>query len=247
MLRVLSLGAGVQSTTIALLAEHGEVPPIDMAVFADTHWETDEVYRNLDWIEERISYRLVRASAGSLREASLIGASGGAPWYANGGRGMLRRQCTSAFKVRVVQREIRKALGIGGITAKQDVRLVLGISTDEAHRMKDSRVNGITHEYPLIDLGMSRTDCLAWMVRQGFPEPPRSACVNCPYRTDANWAAMRANDPKSWAQACADDRRLAERGLHSHRSGELLENVKLDVDESTGDLFGEECEGMCGV
>jgi hypothetical protein len=39
-LRVLSLGAGVQSTTLALLAAHGEVGPMpDCAIFADTRWE----------------------------------------------------------------------------------------------------------------------------------------------------------------------------------------------------------------
>lgn len=34
-LRVLSLGAGVQSSTLALMIEHGELPPIDAAVFAN--------------------------------------------------------------------------------------------------------------------------------------------------------------------------------------------------------------------
>ena len=39
-LRVLSLGAGVQSTTLALMAAHGEIGPMpDCAIFADTGWE----------------------------------------------------------------------------------------------------------------------------------------------------------------------------------------------------------------
>ena len=39
-LRVLSLGAGVQSTTLALMAAHGEIGPMpDAAIFADTGWE----------------------------------------------------------------------------------------------------------------------------------------------------------------------------------------------------------------
>ena len=37
MLEVISLGAGVQSTTMALMAAHGEIEPIpDYAVLADT-------------------------------------------------------------------------------------------------------------------------------------------------------------------------------------------------------------------
>jgi hypothetical protein len=34
-LRVLSLGAGVQSTTVALMIEKGEIPKVDCAIFAD--------------------------------------------------------------------------------------------------------------------------------------------------------------------------------------------------------------------
>lgn len=38
-LRALSLGAGVQSTTMALMAAHGEIGPMpDCAIFADTGW-----------------------------------------------------------------------------------------------------------------------------------------------------------------------------------------------------------------
>ena len=42
MLRILSLGAGVQSTTLALMAAHGEVEAPDCAIFADTGWEPPE-------------------------------------------------------------------------------------------------------------------------------------------------------------------------------------------------------------
>lgn len=43
-LRLLSLGAGVQSTTLALLALDGTLPGLDGAVFADTGWEPAAVY-----------------------------------------------------------------------------------------------------------------------------------------------------------------------------------------------------------
>lgn len=38
-LKILSLGAGVQSTTLLLLAERGELERPDRAIFADTGWE----------------------------------------------------------------------------------------------------------------------------------------------------------------------------------------------------------------
>ena len=40
LLHVISLGAGVQSTTMALMAAHGEITPMpDCAIFADTQAE----------------------------------------------------------------------------------------------------------------------------------------------------------------------------------------------------------------
>jgi hypothetical protein len=50
-LNILSLGAGVQSTTLALMAAHGEIGPMpDCAIFADTQAEPGHVYRHLEWM-----------------------------------------------------------------------------------------------------------------------------------------------------------------------------------------------------
>lgn len=50
-LRVISLGAGVQSTTMALMAAHGEIGPMpDAAIFADTGDEPEAVYAHLRWL-----------------------------------------------------------------------------------------------------------------------------------------------------------------------------------------------------
>jgi hypothetical protein len=57
-LRVLSLGAGVQSTTVALMIEKGEIPKVDCAIFADVKAEPQEVYKHLDWLKTELSYPL---------------------------------------------------------------------------------------------------------------------------------------------------------------------------------------------
>ena len=54
MMRILSLGAGVQSSTLALMIAHGELPPVTAAVFADTQWEPRKVYEWLDWLETEV-------------------------------------------------------------------------------------------------------------------------------------------------------------------------------------------------
>ena len=46
-LRILSLGAGVQSTTLALMIEKGEIPMVDCAIFSDVGAEPKLVYKHL--------------------------------------------------------------------------------------------------------------------------------------------------------------------------------------------------------
>ena len=57
MLRYLSLGWGVQSWTIAAMVALGELPPVDIAVHADTGHEAQGTYEHVrlwtPWLEER--------------------------------------------------------------------------------------------------------------------------------------------------------------------------------------------------
>ena len=72
--RALSLGAGVQSSVLALLLSQSDsrllelgYPKPDVAVFADTGWEPDYVYDHLEWLEGQLDYPLVRVSSGNIR------------------------------------------------------------------------------------------------------------------------------------------------------------------------------------
>ena len=59
MLNVLSLGAGVQSSTLALMAAHGEIEPMpDCAIFADTGDEPKAVYEWLVWLETQLPFEV---------------------------------------------------------------------------------------------------------------------------------------------------------------------------------------------
>ena len=78
-LRVLSLGAGVQSTTLALMAAHGEIGPMpDCAIFADTGWEPQAVYDHLAWLRSPnvLPFPVHIVSKGDLRADLLAGARG---------------------------------------------------------------------------------------------------------------------------------------------------------------------------
>jgi hypothetical protein len=260
-LRVLSLGAGVQSTTLALMAAHGEIGPTpDLAIFADTGDEPGPVYEHLTWLSTAgvLPFSVKVTSKGApLGDAQFTDNEARVPWHT--ASGMRQRQCTKNWKIRVVRRAIRDALGVGprDYLAPGSVEEWVGISTDEAFRVSPSRVRFIHRRDPLIEKRMSRSDCYQWLRRHGYPIPPKSSCVFCPYRSNEQWRDLRTNDPTGWQRAIEIDRRLREaeglamfrRPVFAHRSLMPLGEVDLSTPEDRGqlNLFVNECEGMCGV
>lgn len=137
----------------------------------------------------------------------------------------------------------------------------IGISLDEVQRMKISRIPWMKCVWPLIEKNLSRHDCLRWMEAKKLPKPPRSACVYCPYHSNAEWRRLRDEEPKEFARAIEFERRTQEAKAattHSfkstpflHRTGKPIAEVDLSTDTERGQGmlsgFGNECEGMCGV
>lgn len=260
-LRILSFGGGVQSSTIALMMAHGEIEPADHAIFADTQAEPKRVYDWIDWIEPLLPFPLHRVTGGSLRESlikkgssrdSEVGRFVSVPFFtANGGMG--RRQCTSEFKLTPIRKKTRELLGYGPrkrIPAGA-AQMVIGISWDERQRMKPARENWMTNTWPLIELRMSRGHCLEWMSRNGYPEPPKSSCLECPYHSNRQWAEIKAV-PEEWNIVTMIDEISRNGGgeaiyqQYLHRDLKPLADVDLSQPDQV-DAFGNECEGLCGV
>lgn len=273
-LRVLSLGAGVQSTTLALMAAHGEIGPMpDACIFADTGAEPAAVYEHLRWMMSGnvLPFPVHIVSAGNIREDLMRGTNSGGrkrfasiPYFLDQStegkrRGMGRRQCTKEYKIEPLGRKQRELLGYAPRSRIPvgACEVWIGISTDEAARMKPSQVGWQTNRWPLIEAGMSRRDCLAWLERNGYPTPPKSSCTFCPFRDDASWRRQRDTDAEGWAEAVAVDYGLREnkKALHLravpylHRSLVPLDQVDLStpVERGQGDMFINECSGHCGV
>ena len=268
-IRILSLGAGVQSSVLALMMARGEIEPAEHAIFADTQAEPQHVYNWLDWLEAEIQqlphpFPIHRVSAGDLGADMLAALDDPAkrcasPPFHNrnheGKTALLWRQCTTDYKVAPIKRQIQ-ALRQG-----RPVIQAIGISMDEAHRMKPARVQYITHIWPLIDLRMSRHDCLRWMDRHGYPQPPKSACYFCPYMDNRRLREIKTMQPEEWARLVWFDGEMRRRQqatingaringqLYVHRACIPIDQVDLSTAEDRGqrDIFGEECEGMCGL
>ena len=176
------------------------------------------------------------------------------------GDGIGRRQCTDNYKIRPIRRRIREMLGLRPrqrVPNGTTVELWLGISTDEAIRMKTSRDRWMTNRYPLIEAGLSRSDCADWWAARYDRPLERSACVACPFQSRARWVETKRRWPVLFAEAVEIDDRLRDGlalnktpYLHSLRRP-LAEAVALDEvalgDDEQRDGFGNECKGHCGV
>lgn len=292
MKRILSFGVGVQSSTLLYMSGLGKLPKLDAAIFADPQWESEATYAHLEFCKEfaaKHGIALHVRTAGNLRQ-DLIDFWGkrrsadgkrhaSIPAFIknpDGSKGIVRRQCTGTYKIDVVERFVREE--VLGLKPRQRwplepvIEQWIGISSDEFTRRRRSERPAIVFRYPLLDdlhvrdglltRGFSRNDCLTWIRSVGLPIPPRSACLGCPFHSDTEWAAMKANDTKGFADACEVDRmiRLGERSYQDSR-GELrgepylhsslipleLVEFKPSADRPHVDGMVQECTGMCGL
>jgi len=251
-MKILSLGWGVQSFTLAAMVALGELEPIDVALHADTTHEANGTYnfaRNLtSWLEAR-GVNVVTVS--DAQPLAIIGsAKTDIPAFTvTGSRsgGMLRRQCTGSWKIAPMRKWLQ---------AHRECRPVeqwIGISLDEVQRMKDSDVKYITHRWPLIEKRMTRNDCITWLNRHRLPIPPKSACVFCPFHDMAAWREMQRNGDDDWQKAIGVDEAIRTvrppYDLFLHPARIPLAEVDFSTAEERGQLrlWNEECSGICGV
>ena len=257
----LSLGAGVQSSTLALMASAGELPPEhtpSVAIFADTQAEPKAVYKWLDWLEKQLTFPVIRVSYGDLEAESLrirrskksgkLYINRAVPFFLknpDGTTGTFNRRCTSRFKIEVITRKVRELIGRENLLAWRRAyrdnrchppaaRALIGISRDEAIRAKPSRFPFVEHVWPLLDAGIRRQDCLNWMARQGHPSPPRSACVFCPYHDRNEWRRLKNGDPEGFARAVhfeKESQRLSEKVDEVVRGVPFLTRALVPLDE----------------
>jgi hypothetical protein len=269
MLRVLSLGAGVQSTTLALMAKHGEFDTMpDCAIFADTGAEPGAVYAHLAWLTSPgvLPFPVHQVTAGNLRDILLDATHarrghGRPPLYvknADGSDGIIQRQCTGDFKISPIEKKVRALLGLRFRQRwPREIRVEqwIGISRDEASRAKPAMIRvkrkgkparlphpTIRTRWPLIEKLMSRRECLVWLKAHGYPEPPRSACTFCPFHSDAEWRRLRDHDPEGWREAIEVDRAIRRDGFAGLTGTMYLHEQRVpltEVDLSTAEDRGQ--------
>lgn len=333
---ILSLGAGVQSTALALMAEAGMIDKPVAAIFADTGDEPESIHAHLERLRGMLSFPIhtvteggglgrdflaalsgerVRASqppfyvkdpdmspeeiaevlaepepkaedfadaasawdisATNLdtgEQADFIGIRSEAEEMLNNAwatwnrrrrkalnqdeGGMLWRACTRDYKIVPIRRKVREIMAEHGA---KHVRQQIGISTDERQREKSSSVRFITHVHPLLEMGWSRQRCEAWLWENHGIKAAKSACVYCPYRSNAGWKRMKVEEPEEFERACQFDESIREAQGKKMRGAGIVGQLYVwrgfaplrtaSFDDMPGQMdfgFEQECDGMCG-
>lgn len=271
LIRVLSLGMGLQSVTLALMSAVGELPTLDAAIFADTGDEKRATYAYLDHLRPLLPFPVIVArrpgpTLGDYQLATVGMEKPGRsliPYHTrdlSGTESMLPKQCNSDWKKRVVHREIarlvRERSGVDRLPAAPVVEEWLGMTRDELTRISTSEKRYIHHRYPLVEepRRFVRGQCTKWLLDHGFRVPPRSACKFCPFQSNEEWRDMRDNHPRDFAEAIEFDEatRVPHLGFEGeafiHRRRVPLSQADLSTPEDFGQTSAFGCgEGICGT
>ncbi|WP_285491084.1 phosphoadenosine phosphosulfate reductase [Amycolatopsis taiwanensis] len=204
-MKVISYGGGVQSTALLVLAAQGR---IDYKVFLFSNVGDDSEHPATLAYFRQVALPYAEQSGLDLRELRRRRRDGSTETLmqrlrrpesrsipipvrmANGAPG--RRSCTADFKIKVIDRWLRQQ----GASVRDPATVGIGISLDEIHRANRRRRGPHEKiEYPLLDLGLRRTDCERIIKEAGLPVPPKSSCYFCPFRTVEAWRHQRAHEP----------------------------------------------------
>lgn len=247
-----SSGGGTQSCAIAVLIAQGILKKPDVAVMVDTEREASEVFEYHEkYIKPLLSgagveLQIIRKSAYEKCDIFSRDGESTLPGYfttysGSAERGKQPGRCSNYWKRRVFERHVNKCF------PGSRFNVWMGMSTDELRRVKV--VEGKWQKkYPLIDLRLSRDDCISIVEKAGLPTPPRSACWMCPNRHDSEWAHLKENSPNDFNEAVKHERELRKTHpwLWLHTSCQPLDQVQFDSQNM--ELFQSNCEsGFCYV
>lgn len=240
-MKVLSCGAGMQSTALALMAienalfahlHPGEplpwplVPIYDLIVFCDLGAEMPWVYAQVDFIAKACRkadipfvviytglYELYMERFGTARVPDI-------PFWTIGENdkgAKMRRRCTIDSKIVAIQTYIRRELlkyDYGEHTRPGDIgkhEMHLGFSAEESRRAFESQNNMYKNKYPLIEMKVERKDNYKYILETWGLNTRASACIMCPYHSNFFFAFVKRNHPRLYAMLLAFDRMLEVR------------------------------------
>ncbi len=193
--RILSYGGGVQTFALLLLIQKGSIPKPSCLIFSDTGCEWPHTYKHIEEVAKPICLQLGIPFITVMHKEGLI------PGYSATNSIPMAgfRSCTYHYKVRPIHKYIKETWPLEKVDGKPSFISLIGISTDESKRAvsrEDQLPLWMVLEYPLLELNLSRQDCLDLIEESIYPLAQKSGCFLCPYSSTSEWAKLKREQPK---------------------------------------------------
>jgi len=232
-MRFISYGGGTQSTAMVLMALEGRMERPDVVIFADTGSEMPSTYRTVAVVEKMCNdegLQFVTVQKGTLYQDYMDNEI--IPVIGNS-------SCTDNYKIQPIRRWVRANQVEFG--PKPWSESWIGITTDERRRKRESDVKWCKNVFPLLDMDMSRQDCIDYITGSyPFLEVTKSGCFHCHYNNSKHWAKLRKNNPTLFDIAFEMEK-IARYGQHKMTKG-LFQGKSIGMFDYTHQLtdFGIE-------
>ena len=196
MKRYLSFGGGVNSTALLIyLKEQGE----DFeTIFVNHGGDWPETYEYVDYLRKR-GYEIneiIPEVAGCHTIMDYCYKRKIVP-------GIKRRFCTDHFKVRPIHRYVERPC-----------IMYIGIDVGEKKRVRISGKKEIENRYPLVDAGITRSQCKEIIKAKGLEVPPKSGCYFCPFMSRADARKLKRIHPELFQKVVELDKDCNQPGYY---------------------------------
>jgi len=260
-MKILSCGAGMQSTALALMScenkkEPGkwpEVPVYDLIAFCDLKKEPPWVMKQVEFIKVAcenagIPFVILESSLyddymnnfGKRRVVAI-------PFWTvdeNGKKGKMMRTCTLEYKIHLIQKYVRsELLGYkkGQHTKPEDIKaheMHIGFSAEESRRCKENPHKMFVNKFPLVEMGWERKDNYAYIKDVWGLETKASACTFCPFHRNYFFAHIKEHDKRGYKDLLAFDDLLEREQPNTKLTSKLYISRSR---KRIKDLLPEEC------
>ena len=261
-MKILSFGAGMQSTALALMAcENAKnpetpwplVPVYDVVIFCDLGMEPPWVKDQVEFTRKACEWAGVKfvvldsplysdfmRNFGERRTISI-------PWWTirdDGHKSKMPRNCTVDYKVELISKYVRwELLGYkkGQRLRDEDRKaheMHMGFSAEEARRCKESPNPMFVNRFPLVEMGLTRADNFAYIKDVWGLETKASACTFCPFHRNQFYAYLKEKEPKEYRNLLEVDRLLEEKNPKPPMDSDLFISRSR---KRIADLTPEDC------
>lgn len=268
-MKILSCGAGMQSTALALMScenalaarkgweiPNKDVPIYDLVIFCDLGMEPSWVLMQWQFIEKAcdsagITHKLLDTDLyGHLMENFGERRTVSIPWWTlgdDGKKSKMPRNCTIDFKVEMISKYIRwEVLGYrkGQRLKDHDKKaheMHMGFSLEEAQRCSESPNPMFVNKFPLVRMGWTRAESYAYCLDVWGLDTKASACSFCPFHQNYFFKYLKENRPDEYAAVVKVDNLLRDKNPKPPMDSDLFISRSRKRLE---DLTPEDCNDM---